>query len=108
VCVVHQSLYFDSAGSRTRFLGACGETKHAQHRRLLTNFDLGFALPARALQLGLNFAEVRAELFAGKEMGEDAMRVLGGMLKLHHAIQRDVIAERPLATAANRWARRFK
>ena len=103
-----QLLNVDSVGSRTWFLDACGETKHAQRRLLLTNFDLGFALPARAVQLGLNFAEVKPELFGGKEMGEDALRVLRETLKLHRAICADVVAERPSTTAANRWARRFK
>jgi hypothetical protein len=63
---------------------------------------------ARHKQLGLKFAEVRAELFAGKEMGEDAIRVLGETLKLHHAICGDLAAERVMVTAANRWARRFR
>ncbi len=103
-----QLLYVDSAGSPTWFLDACGLTSHPRRRLLLSNFDLGFALPARAVQLGLNFAEVRAELFAGKEMGEDAIRVLGEVLKLHHAICGDLAAERVMVTAANRWARRFK
>ena len=103
-----QLLHVDSAGSPTWFLDACGLTSHPRRRLLLSNFDLGFALPARAVQLGLNFAEVRAELFAGKEMGEDAIRVLRETLKLHRAICADVVLERPVATAANRWARRFK
>jgi hypothetical protein len=103
-----QLLHVDSAGSPTWFLDACGLTSHPRRRLLLSNFDLGFALPARAVQLGLNFAEVRAELFAGKEMGEDAIRVLGEVLKLHHAICGDLAAERVIVIAANRWARRFK
>ena len=103
-----QLLHVDSVGSPTWFLDACGVTTHPRRRLLLSNFDLGFALPARAVQLGLNFAEKLPELFAGKEMGEDAIRVLGEALKLHHAICADVATERPLAMAANRWARRFK
>ena len=63
---------------------------------------------ARHKQLGLNFAEVRAELLACKEMGEDAIRVLGETRKLHHAIRGDLAAEGEIVTAANRWARRFR
>ncbi len=103
-----QLLHVDSAGSPTWFLDACGLTNHPRRRLLLSNFDLGFALPVRAVQLGLNFADVGAELFAGKEMGEDAIRVLVETLKLHHAICADAAGERPLAIAAIRWARRFK
>jgi len=38
---------------------------------------MGMDLSSRSLQLGLNFAETSRERFDGKEMGEDAMRVLG-------------------------------
>jgi len=41
-------------------------------------------------------------------MGEDTLRVLRETLKLHRAIGADVVAERPVATAGNRWARRFR
>ena len=40
-----QLLNVDSAGSPTWFLDACGESKHAQRRLLLTNCDVGFPLP---------------------------------------------------------------
>ena len=60
-----QLLHVDSAGSPTWFLDACGLTSHPRRRLLLSNFDLGFALPARAVQLGLNFAEVRAKTRSG-------------------------------------------
>ena len=103
-----QLLNVDSVGSPTWFLDACGETKHAQRRLLLTNCDLGFPLPVRGVQFSLNFAEVKPELFPGREMGEDAIRVLRETLKLHRAICADVVLERPVATAANRWARRFR
>ena len=103
-----QLLHVDSTGSPTWFLDACGQTSHPRRRLLLSNYDLGIALPVRALQLGLNFAEGLPEFFASKEMGEDALRVLGDILKLYNGISSDVVAERPFAIAANRWARRFK
>ena len=103
-----QLLHVDSAGSPMWFLDSWCQTGHPRRRLLLSNYDLEFPLPVRGVQLGLNFAEKLPELFAGREMGEDAIRVLGETLKLHHAICADVAAERPLAIAANRWARRFK
>ena len=103
-----QLLHVDSTGSPTWFLDACGQTGHPRRRLLLSHYDLGVEVPSRVLQLGLNFAEGLPELFAGREMGEDALRVLGDYLKFYHAIRCDVAAERPLAMAANRWAQRFK
>ena len=68
-------LHVDSIGSPTWFLDACGPTTKPRHRLLLTNFNMGFELQSHAVQLGLNFTAVTPELFAGKEMGEDALHV---------------------------------
>jgi hypothetical protein len=65
-------------------------------------------VPTKTLQLGLNFAKALPELFAGKEMGEDALRVLGEYLRLCSRIQADVAAETPLLRAAVKWAKRMK
>lgn len=102
-----QLLHVDSSGSSTWFLDACGQTTHPSRRLLLTNHDMGVALPSRTLQLSLNFAADLPELFVGKEMGEDALRVLGDYLKLQTRIQTDVTAEVPLLRAATRWSRRL-
>ena len=69
-------------GSPPWFLAACGRTTHPRRRLLLTNHDLGVDLPSGTLQLGLNFATELPELFAGRAMGEDALRVLGDYLRL--------------------------
>ena len=105
-----QLLNMDSAatGSPTWFLDACGRTTHARRRLLLTNHDLGVDLPSGTLQLALNFATELPELFAGRAMGEDALRVLGEYLKLHARLHADVSAEVPLVRAATRWAIRLK
>ena len=58
------------------------------------------------MQLGLNFADTAPELFAGQEMGEDALRVLNEYRKLHARIIADVKAELPHVHAAGRWAKR--
>lgn len=57
------------------------------------------------LQLGLNFAKATPELFAGPEMGEDAMRVLADFRKLYARIAVDVEAELPHVRAAVAWAK---
>jgi hypothetical protein len=46
------------------------------------HYDIGIAVPARALQLDLDFAAGLRELFAGTEMGEDALRVLNEIIPL--------------------------
>jgi len=94
--------------SPTWFLDACGQPDHPRRRLLLTNYDLGVEVPAGTLQLGLNFADALPELFAGKEMGEDALRVLGEYLKLYTRFRADVGAEAPLLRSAVGWSKRLK
>ncbi len=50
------------------------------------------------------FAEKLPELFAGKEMGEDALRVLNEIIPLQAAIREDVEAELPHLREAVKWA----
>lgn len=99
-----QLLHADSTGSKTWLLDSCGATTRRARRLLLTNYDIGIAIPARALQLGLNFAETPAELFAGSEMGEDAIRVLKDIIPLQAAILSDVAAELPHLRETAKWA----
>ena len=101
-------LHADSIGSPTWFLDACGPTNKPHHRLLLSNFNMGFQLKSKAVQLGLNFTEVVPELFDGKEMGEDALRGLGQYLKLFSRIQADMSAEIPLLREATRWCGRLR
>ena len=98
-------LHVDSIGSPTWFLDACGPTDHPRHRLLLTNFNMGFELKSHAVQLGLNFSTVTPELFDGKEMGEDALRVLAQYLNLFSRIQTDMSAEIPLLRNATKWGK---
>lgn len=100
-------LHVDSIGSPTWFLDACGPTSKPHHRLLLSNSNMGFQLKSHAVQLGLDFSKVVPELFAGKEMGEDALRVLGQYLEIHTRIQKDISIEIPLLRQAARWGRRF-
>lgn len=69
---------------------------------------MGMDLSSRSLQLGLNFSEASPELFDGREMSEDAMRVLGQYVKLTYRIRDEVRAEIPLLRDAARWAGRLK
>jgi len=98
-------LNVDSTGSATWFLDACGQTSHRARRLLLSNYDLGVALPSRMLQPSLNFRATLPELFAGNEMGEDALRVLESYLETLVTIHREVNNELPQLRATVRRAR---
>ena len=100
-------LHVDSTGSRTWFLDSCGRTTYRERRLMLSNFDLGIPLDAREVQTGLDFSDRLPELFEGKAMGEDALRVLDECLKLEKAILQDVHAELPHVRAATKWATRY-
>jgi hypothetical protein len=102
-----QLLHVDTTGSKTWFLDSCGAITGRDRRLLLTNYDIGIAVPAHAIQLGLNFAERTRELFAGKDMGEDALRVLNDIIPLQTAIRADVAEELPHVRAAVKWASRL-
>lgn len=71
---------------------------------MLSNFDLGIPLDAREVQTGLDFSDRLPELFEGKAMGEDALRVLDECLKLEKTILNDVRAELPHVREAVKWA----
>jgi hypothetical protein len=100
-----QLLHVDSTGSNTWFLDSCGAFTRRDHRLLLSNYDIGVPLPAREVQLGLNFAGKLPELFAGTEMGEDALPVLRDIIPLHAGILGDVGAGLPHLRETVRWAR---
>lgn len=98
-------LNVDSTGSATWFLDACGQTSHRNRRLLLSNYDMGVPITSHMLQPGLNFRASMPELFAGTEMGEDALRVFEKYLKALAAIHRDAADELPLLRAALKRAR---
>ncbi|MBE2287191.1 MAG: hypothetical protein IAE77_27295 [Prosthecobacter sp.] len=99
-------LHADSTGSPTWFLDSCGATTSPKRRLLLTNYELGADVEAKGVQLGLNFTDTAPELFAGQEMGEDALRVLNEYRKLHARISAEVKAEVPHVRAAVAWSKR--
>ncbi len=100
-------LHADSTGSPTWFLDSCGAKSNPNQRLLLTNHDMGADLQNRGVQLGLNFTETTPELFAGQEMGEDALRVIKDYRKLHERILAEVKAELPQIRSAAQWAKRL-
>ena len=97
-------LHVEASGSPTWFLDACGRPGHRERRLLLSHFDLGIPLNGRELQPGLDFSDQLPELFSGREMGEDAWRVLRQCLALRETILREVRAELPGLRNAAKWA----
>jgi hypothetical protein len=103
-----QLLHVDTTGSTTWFLDDCGQTTHMRRRLMLTNHDLGVEIHTRMLQPDLNFSMSAPELFAGPEMGENALRVLGEYIKIHARICAEVQAEIPMVREALEWGKRVK
>ncbi len=97
-----------STESKTWFLDACGQTTHRRRRLLLSNYDIGVNLPSGILQLGLNFTSKLPEFFAGSEMGENAIRVLGQYLKIFTRLTPGICAEATIVRSAARWASRIR
>lgn len=62
--------------------------------------DIAVPLDVREIQTGLNFSERLPELFDGKAMGEDALRVMDEGLKLRENILHEVSGDLPQARSA--------
>jgi hypothetical protein len=99
-------LHADSTESPTWFLDSCGASTSPKRRLLLTNYELGAEVHGKGVQLGLNFADTTSELFAGQEMGEDALRVLNDYRKIYARISAEVKAELPQVRASIAWSKR--
>ena len=98
-------LHLDSQSSPTWMVDACSVAGDSDRRLLLSNIDLGFLLPATDLQIGLNFATSTPELFVGKEMGEDALKVLQDYRTRLTAIRASVGSELAVLRGAIKWGR---
>ena len=98
-------LHLDPQSSPTWMVDACAYPSDPDRRLLLSNIDLGYPLPATELQIGLNFAATSPELFAGKEMGEDALRLISDYRTRLSAIRSTAAAELPVLKGAIKWGK---
>lgn len=98
-------LHLDPQSSPTWMIDACAFESDPDRRLLLSNIDLGFPLPATDLQIGLNFAASTPELFAGKDMGEDALRLLSDYRTRLSAIRSTVALESRILRSALKWGK---
>lgn len=98
-------LHLDPKSSPTWMVDACAFGADPDRRLLLSNIDLGFPLPATDLQIGLNFGATSAELFAGKDMGEDALRLISDYRTRLTSIRSTVASESRILRSALKWGK---
>jgi hypothetical protein len=98
-------LHLDPQSSPTWMVDACSVSPNPERRLLLSNIDLGFPLPATDLQIGLDFSISSPELFAGKEMGEDALRLISDYRTRLTGIFLSVASESRILRDALKWGK---
>ncbi len=104
-CRILRMLHVDTlTDSPTWYLDACARGGHTPGRLLLTGYDFGFPIASGRIQAHLNFRSAPAELFAGREMGEDLGRLVAPYLKLVERIRQKVLAEERVLENALIWS----
>jgi len=96
-------LHLDLGQGELSVIEGCTAESDPSHRLLLSNADLGVPLMARDIQAGLDFKSRPRELFEGKEMGEDALRILREYSALIHEIKQTVARERRVLKEGLKW-----
>ncbi|MGJ8723952.1 MAG: hypothetical protein ACSHYB_05290 [Roseibacillus sp.] len=100
-------LHGDALGSPTWMIDGWALAGKKKERLFLSHYPVGAELGSESLQPGLDFAERSKELFAGQEMGEDALRVLEQYLKQHRRLVKTLQSASPLLKKTAQWAGRF-
>lgn len=101
-----QLLHVDTlSDSPTWYLDGCGG-EMAGSCLLLTGYNLGDMIAPGAVQANLDFSQRAAELFSGKEMGEDARKVYQAWQERAAAIRARVESEIPALRRTVAWAAR--
>ena len=86
------------------YLGVSEPEHYTDRHLLLTGHDVGFTISDGAIQHNLDFGDKEAELFDGKEMGEDVRRVLHKYIQLLDETRNTVHKEQPILRNALDWA----
>jgi len=100
-------LHLDLGGGELSLIDGCSAEADPERRLLLSNADLGMPLMARDVQTGLDFQSRPRELFEEKEMGEDALRLLGEYRDLLQEVRESVGRERVVLKSSLQWERAF-
>ena len=98
-------LHLDLGGGELSLIEGCSVEADPERRLLLSNADLGVPLMARDLQTGLDFQALPKELFEGKEMGDDALRILREYSDLLDETLKTVSRESKVLKNSLRWAK---
>ena len=98
-------LHLDLGGGELSLIEGCSVEADPDRRLLLSNADLGVPLMSRDVQSGLDFQSRPRELFEGKAMGEDALRLLGEYRGLLQEIGKTVASESKVLKGSLRWAK---
>ncbi len=100
-------LHVDTSSSPTWMIDGHAAAGNDSRRLFLSRFDIGTDLQSACVQPGLDFSPAPAELFGGRDMGEDALRLLGIYLAELKPVLATVASQAALLGEAARWARRM-
>lgn len=106
-CKLIALLHGDSHGSETWMIDGWAEEGNENQRLFLSQYAIGADLDSYSVQSGLNFSQVPQELFAGNEMGEDALRVLRQYKELYGRLSKLLGRVQPLLMETALWATKF-
>ena len=96
-------LHLDLGDGNLSHIQGCSVEADPARRLLLSNADLGVPLMARDLQTGLDFQSRPRELFEGRAMGEDALRILREYSDLLDETLKTVSRESKVVKGSLRW-----
>jgi hypothetical protein len=96
-------LHLDLGGGELSLIEGCSVEVDLERRLLLSNAELGVPLMARDLQTGLDFQALPKELFEGREMGDDALRIIREYSDLIQEIRATVARERKVLKEGLKW-----
>jgi hypothetical protein len=100
-------LHVDTSTSPTWMIDGHAAAGNDSRRLFLSRFDMGTDLQSACVQPGLDFSPASAELFDGRDMGEDALRLLGIYLAELKPVLATVASQSALLGEAARWAGRM-
>ena len=97
-------LHVDTSGSPIWMIDGHAAAGNDSRRLSLSRFDIGTDLQSACVQPGLDFSPAPAEFFGGRDMGEDALRLLGIYLAELKPVLATVASQSALLGEAARWA----
>lgn len=100
-----ETLHLDVGSGELPLIEGCSVDVDPERRMLLSNEDFGVPLMAQGVQAGLDFHSRPRELSGGKEMGEDALRILREYQGLLQEIRDGVIKEISVLKNSISWAK---